>query len=123
MTRRSRRFVPILYPASVHEYLEYGLKGWALSRYSGLWVAFKGINETLAQTATIDLNLDPSLVTIPEGGIFPPEGVHFLPRSPDPVRNDRLIKRFKIPLAHHFAGPMASIGQSSRRANVRGWES
>ncbi len=96
-------FVPILYPASVHEYLEYGLKGWALSRYSGLWVAFKGINETLAQTATIDLNLDPSLVTLPEGGIFPPEGVHFLPRSPDPVRNDRLIKRFKIPLAHHFA--------------------
>ena len=96
-------FVPILYPASVHEYLEYGLKGWALSRYSGLWVAFKGINETLAQTATVNLNLDPSLVTIPEGGIFPPEGVHFLPRSPDPVRNDRLIKRFKLPLAHHFA--------------------
>ena len=96
-------FVPVLYPASVQEYLEFGLKGWALSRYTGLWVGFKGINETLAQTATIDLDLDPSTVRIPEGGVFPPEGVHFHPRAQDGMRDDRLIKRFKIPLAQLFA--------------------
>ena len=96
-------FIPILYPASVHEYLEYGLKGWALSRYSGLWVGFKGINETLAQTATIDVGLDPSIVTIPDGGVFPSQGLHYHPRSPDPVRDDMLIKRYKLPLAQLFA--------------------
>jgi len=96
-------FVPILYPASVHEYLEYGLKGWALSRYTGLWVGFKGVNETLAQTATIDLDLDPTIVKIPGDGIFPPEGVHYHPRTPDPIRDDRLIKRYKLPLAQLFA--------------------
>lgn len=96
-------FVPILYPASVHEYLEYGLKGWALSRYTGLWVGFKGVNETLAQTATVDLDLDPTIVKMPGDGVFPPEGVHYHPRQPDPIRDDRLIKRYKIPLAHLFA--------------------
>ncbi len=49
-----------------------------MSRYSGLWVGFKGINETLAQTATVDVHIDPSIITLPSGGgILPPEGVHF----------------------------------------------
>ncbi|MFP4904188.1 hypothetical protein ACLFKT_34750, partial [Paraburkholderia sp. BR14261] len=30
--------MPILFPASVEEYIEYGLTGYALSRFSGLWV-------------------------------------------------------------------------------------
>ena len=33
--------VPILYPANVQEMLDYGLMGWAMSRYTGAWVAFK----------------------------------------------------------------------------------
>jgi indolepyruvate ferredoxin oxidoreductase len=52
---------------------------------------------------TIDLDLDPSIVKIPSDGIFPPEGVHYNPRLSDPVRDDRLIKRYKLPLAHLFA--------------------
>ena len=32
--------MPVLYPANVQEYLDYGLHGWAMSRYSGCWVAF-----------------------------------------------------------------------------------
>ena len=39
--------MPILFPASVEEYIEFGLTGYAMSRFSGLWVAFKAITETV----------------------------------------------------------------------------
>src|SRR3546814_16600458 len=37
--------IPIVNPASVEEYELFGLWGWALSRYSGAWVAFQAITE------------------------------------------------------------------------------
>lgn len=39
--------VPIVNPATVQEYELFGRWGWALSRYSGAWVAFKAITETV----------------------------------------------------------------------------
>ena len=36
--------MPVLHPANVAEYLEFGLYGWALSRFSGAWVGFKAIS-------------------------------------------------------------------------------
>ena len=39
--------MPHLNPASVAEYLEFGLYGIALSRFSGMWVGFKAISETV----------------------------------------------------------------------------
>jgi TPP-dependent indolepyruvate ferredoxin oxidoreductase alpha subunit len=39
--------MPMLYPSSVHEFLEMGLLGIAMSRYSGCWVGFKVISETV----------------------------------------------------------------------------
>lgn len=40
-------FMPTLNPASVAEFLEYGEYGFALSRFSGTWVGFKAISETV----------------------------------------------------------------------------
>ena len=49
--------MPMLDPADVAEVLEYGLKGIALSRASGLWVAMKCVAETM--DATMSLVVDP----------------------------------------------------------------
>ena len=38
--------IPVIHPASVQEYLDFGLHAFAMSRYSGLWVAFKVMSET-----------------------------------------------------------------------------
>jgi indolepyruvate ferredoxin oxidoreductase len=69
---------PILYPATIQEVIDYGLIGWALSRYSGAWVTLKTVNETIEGTGTVDLDLSRSETRNPEGLAVPPEA-HFVP--------------------------------------------
>src|SRR5437870_4605289 len=49
--------MPYLYPSSIHEMIEMGLLGIAMSRYSGCWVGMKVITETVETTAEIGLRL------------------------------------------------------------------
>lgn len=96
--------IPSLYPASVHEFIEYSLLGWALSRYSGLWVGLKCVNETVEQTATVDLDAvlpDVSLPEIPPERM-PPEGLHILPTLYNPQGQEVTLSRFRLPLVHDF---------------------
>ena len=58
--------IPILNPAGVQEFLDYGLYGWAMSRYCGAWVAMKCMHETVELTAVIDGSLDRVKIVIPE---------------------------------------------------------
>jgi indolepyruvate ferredoxin oxidoreductase len=48
---------PVVAPASVAEYLEFGLYGWQLSRFSGNWVGFTALSEVVESAATVDLDL------------------------------------------------------------------
>src|SRR3546814_18123209 len=54
--------MPMLNPANVQEFLDYGLLGWAMSRYAGVWVGFK------CQTATVEsaarVSIDPQRLQI-----------------------------------------------------------
>ena len=67
-------FMPTLNPASVGEYLEYGEYGLALSRFSGTWVAFKAISETVESGRSVSLHPDREF-TIPDY-TPPPGGLH-----------------------------------------------
>jgi indolepyruvate ferredoxin oxidoreductase len=49
-------FIPILNPSNVQDILDFGLAGWAMSRFAGLWVGLKGVNETLLSAATISVH-------------------------------------------------------------------
>src|SRR5438034_8484478 len=53
-------FRSILNPAGVQEILDYGLYGWAMSRFCGTWVALKSMHETVESTAVIDGSLERS---------------------------------------------------------------
>jgi len=48
---------PIVSPANVAEYLEFGLYGWQLSRFSGNWVGFTALSEVVESGSTVDLDL------------------------------------------------------------------
>jgi indolepyruvate ferredoxin oxidoreductase len=65
-------FVPFLYPASVEEYVEYGLLGFGMSRFAGTWVGFKATADTVETSATIDLARERRSIVIPEFDM--PEG-------------------------------------------------
>lgn len=83
--------IPVLYPSNVQEYLDYGLHGWAMSRYSGLWVAMKCVTEVVESTASVDIDPDRARIIIPEDFILPPDGLNL--RWPDPalVQEARLV--------------------------------
>src|SRR6266542_4706897 len=54
--------IPVLYPTGVQEIIELGLHGFAMSRYSGCYVALKVVSETVDSSASIDV--DPQRVKI-----------------------------------------------------------
>ena len=68
-------FIPVLNPSSVQDVLDLGLMGWALSRYSGLWVAMKTTAETMEQASTAIVHADRTFVT-PDFPL-PPHGLNF----------------------------------------------
>jgi len=95
--------IPSLYPASVQEYIEFGLLGWALSRYAGLWVGFKTVNETIEQTATIDIAMDDFEVALPDRGDTPPDALYILDGNfPLPLKTETDIVQHRLPLVHRF---------------------
>jgi len=58
--------IPVLNPAGVQEVLDYGLYGWAMSRYTGAWTALKTMHETIESTAAIDASLERINIVIPD---------------------------------------------------------
>ena len=50
----SASMIPVLYPCNVQEYLELGLHGWAMSRFSGCAVAFKALADTVESSASVE---------------------------------------------------------------------
>jgi indolepyruvate ferredoxin oxidoreductase len=89
--------VPLLSPAGVGEYINYGLIGWALSRYSGAWVGFKCQTEIVECTATVEL--DPEGLPI----VYPDRNVNLSLRWPDgPHAMERRLED-KIGAIHTFA--------------------
>jgi indolepyruvate ferredoxin oxidoreductase len=73
--------IPVLYPANVQEYLDYGLHGWAMSRYSGLWVSMKCVTDVVESTASVEIDPDRVQVVLPQDFAMPAGGLNI--RWPD----------------------------------------
>ncbi|MGB7990104.1 MAG: indolepyruvate ferredoxin oxidoreductase family protein [Candidatus Methylophosphatis roskildensis] len=87
--------MPLLAPSSVQEYLDLGIHGWSLSRYSGCWVAFKAVADTVETTASVDCDPHRVEIRLPTDFEMPPDGLNI--RWPDPplVQENRLL-HFKL---------------------------
>src|SRR6201991_1997106 len=94
--------MPYLYPSSIHEMIEMGLLGIAMSRYSGCWVGMKVITETVETTAEINLNDEMTPFVIPTDFEMPPGGLNL--RWPDDrFAQDRRLQDYKGFAAIAFA--------------------
>ncbi len=85
--------MPVLAPAGVQEYIDFGVHGYALSRYSGCWVAFKALADTVETSASVDVDPGRVQVVIPEDFALPADGLNI--RWPDPplVQEKRLLNQ------------------------------
>src|SRR5271156_174894 len=68
--------MPIVNPATIQDYLDLGLFGFALSRFSGCWVAFKAPSEAVDSSASVYVDPQRVAVTMPDDFDMPPGGVH-----------------------------------------------
>src|SRR6201997_3116522 len=82
--------MPYLYPSSLHELIEMGLLGIAMSRYSGCWVGMKVITEVVETTAEVDLTDEMTPFVIPTDFEMPPGGLNL--RWPD----DRYLQDLRL---------------------------
>jgi indolepyruvate ferredoxin oxidoreductase len=94
--------IPILNPANVQDYLDFGLYGWAMSRYSGCWVGMKCLTDTVDSAASVRVGPDRAQVRVPDDHELPPGGLHISWQNyPLPVEH-RLYQQ-RHPAVHAFA--------------------
>lgn len=87
--------MPVLNPSGVREFVEFGLHGWAMSRYSGCWVGFKAITDTVETSASFEIDPLAVQITIPDSYPVPPDG--FSIRWPDaPLEQENRLQRERL---------------------------
>jgi indolepyruvate ferredoxin oxidoreductase len=68
--------MPVFNPAHVQDFLDLGLAGFALSRYSGAWVGFKCITDTIESSSRVDVSPERLMFRLPEDYALPPGGLN-----------------------------------------------
>jgi indolepyruvate ferredoxin oxidoreductase len=111
--------MPVLYPASVQEYLDLGVHGYAMSRFSGCWVAFKCVTDVVESSASVDVDPGRVQVQLPTDVVLPADGLNV--RWPDPflVQEERLLHhKLYAALAYCRANNLNRVVIDSARARL-----
>ena len=92
--------MPVMNPAGVQEYIDLGLYGFALSRFSGCWIGFKAVGDTVESSAAI--SIDPLRIKVQLPDVeMPPGGLNI--RYPDePMAQEDRLLNWKLPAAKAF---------------------
>lgn len=92
--------IPFLYPSGVQEIIDYGIYGWALSRFSGCWTGLKLIKDTVDTTASV--MVDPNRLNIHLPNVPKPEGGLHIRLFEWPLEAEARLQDFKLPAVYEF---------------------
>lgn len=93
---------PVLNPANVQDVLDYGIYGWALSRYSGCWVGLKAITENMDSAISADIDPNRIQIRLPHDFEEPPGGLN-AQWPTTPLEQEKLLHKYRIYAARAFA--------------------
>jgi indolepyruvate ferredoxin oxidoreductase len=111
--------IPVLSPSGVQEVIDFGLHGWAMSRYSGCWVSIKAISDTIESSAVVDISPERFNFVIPQDFPIPEGGLSI--RWPDPplVQEKRVLHhRLYAALAYARANKLNHITLDSPKPRL-----
>jgi len=94
--------IPILSPAGVQEILDYGVYGYALSRFAGTWVGIKCVKDNMEATAVVDGRVDRVSIVAPTDFIMPDGGLN-IRLDDSPIAREARLHDFKRDATLAFA--------------------
>ena len=96
-------YMPVVSPAGVQEILDYGIYGWAMSRFAGVWVGLKTMKDTIEATAVVDGRPDRLKLVTPEDFAMPEGGLNIRLGDTPHAQEARMIdfKRFAAEAFSH----------------------
>jgi indolepyruvate ferredoxin oxidoreductase len=87
--------IPVLYPATVQEYLDLGVHGLAMSRYAGVWVGIKCVTEVVEASSSVIVDPQRIEARLPTDFLIPPGGLNI--RWPDtPLDQEARLLDYKL---------------------------
>ncbi len=111
--------MPVLNPAGLQDYLEFGLYGWALSRFSGAWVGFKAISEAVESAGIVTVPAVLPRFDAPVSYTPPADGLHYRwPNLPSAAIEQRMRERLEAVRAFALVNSVDRLLAAPRQATL-----
>ncbi|HEY4372057.1 MAG TPA: indolepyruvate ferredoxin oxidoreductase family protein, partial [Burkholderiales bacterium] len=92
---------PVFYPASVQDILDYGIHGWAISRFAGVWCGIKCVTDIVESGATVELDPARVQITLPDVPM-PPEGLNISIAQHQFIAEEDRLLNYKLPAVKEY---------------------
>ena len=87
--------IPVFNPAGVQEILDFGLHGFALSRFAGVWTSIKCVKDNFESTSVVETGLDRASPVLPADFAMPPGGLN-IRLNDHPLQREERLHRYKM---------------------------
>ena len=94
--------IPVLNPANLSEMVDFGLQGWAMSRFAGVWVGIKCVKDNIESTASVRLTADEFSSHLPNDYTLPSDGLN-IRRHDDRFTQEQRLHAQKMAAVKAFA--------------------
>lgn len=112
--------IAVLNPASIQDYLRFGLFGWAMSRATGIWAGFKCLTETVESSGTVDFAFSDGIFVSPPDLVDP--AFRSTPAIISVLLEEEALLRHRLPAVLDFARlnriDQALISPASKRLGI-----